>query len=99
MVNTGVTGFTRGVKGFLLRFYRGFTGGITGVLQVCYSGYIDITGVLQWCYGGVVEVVQGCYSDIIMSQCRVLYIGLDVIIYPPYYHGLPAEVCWKCSKA
>ena len=33
------------------------------------------------------------------KQCRILDIGLDMIIYPTFYHGLPAEVCWKWSKS
>ena len=31
------------------------------------------------------------------TQYRVLDIGLDMNIYPPSYHGLPVEVCWKYS--
>ena len=33
------------------------------------------------------------------TQCRVIEIGLYMNIYPPSYHGLPVEVCWKRSKS
>ena len=50
--------------------------------------------------GPAVDLDRGSANQFIGQQpchpkIRVLNIGLDMIVYPPSYHGLPAEVCWK----